>query len=86
MLATLLHILRNFFISVDYTPLAGAPVTFNPGSTTATVTVTVADDALVENTEQFTLSLTSNNQNVAISPTQNQATGNILDNDSTPQN
>ena len=61
-------------------------MTFNPGSTTATVTVTVADDALVENTEQFTLSLTSNNQNVAISPTQNQATGNILDNDSTPQN
>ena len=60
-------------------------MTFNPGSTTATVMVTVIDDTLIENTEQFALSLTSTDQNVAISPTQSLATGNILDNDSTPQ-
>ena len=60
-------------------------MTFNPGSTTATVMVTVIDDTLVENTEQFALSLTSTDQNVAISPTQSQATGNIIDNDSMSQ-
>ena len=60
-------------------------LTFAPGDTSKTVTVTTTDDALdEEDTETFTLTL-SDPTNATLSPTAATATGTIRDNDALPR-
>ena len=64
----------------DYTPISGT-LTFAPGETSKTVSVTVLDDALDENDEVCLLQL-SNATNATIADSQ--ASGTITDDDPTP--
>ena len=64
----------------DYTPISGT-LTFAPGETSKTVSVTVLDDALDENDEVCILQL-SNATNATIADSQ--ASGTITDNDPMP--
>ncbi len=63
---------------VDYTPLTGT-LTFNPGVISQTITVPILEDFVDESSERFFVNLT-NPTNATISD--NQASGNITDNDS----
>src|SRR5207247_1725648 len=70
----------------DYTALSGS-VTIPAGATSATITVPVTDDAIVESTETVTVTLTdiaSGNSGVTLdsTPANRTASLNILDNDS----
>jgi Calx-beta domain/FG-GAP-like repeat/RTX calcium-binding nonapeptide repeat (4 copies) len=62
---------------VDYTPLTGS-LTFNPGTTTQTITVPILDDFVDESNETFFVNLT-NATNATIAD--NKAIGTITDND-----
>jgi chitinase len=53
----------------DYTAVSGT-LTFNPGQTSKSVPVTVADDAIAEDDEAFTLSLSNATGGLAISDVQ----------------
>ena len=55
------------------------PVTFEAGSTRATVNVQITDDNVVESEEDFTAVLSSSESNVMIG--ENTATVSVLDND-----
>ncbi|MGE4011160.1 MAG: Calx-beta domain-containing protein, partial [Alphaproteobacteria bacterium] len=66
----------------DYTATAGL-VSFGAGVTQMTISVAVADDAIVESTESFLLNLTSP---TGATISNNTGIGTIVDNDSTPQN
>ena len=66
--------------SVDYTPVTGT-LTFGAGSTTRTIAVPIADDQTGEDTETFTVTLSSPSSaelDIAL------ATGTIADDDDTP--
>ena len=66
--------------SVDYTPVTGT-LTFGAGSTTRTIAVPIADDQSGEDTETFTVTLSSPSSaelDIAL------ATGTIADDDDTP--
>lgn len=68
----------------DYTAPSGS-VTIVAGTTSATITVPVIDDPIVESDETVIVTLgtiTSGNPQVSIDPAQNQATLTIADNDS----
>jgi hypothetical protein len=67
--------------NVDYLTRTGN-VVIPAGSTSATVAITLCDDALDENSETFTLNLTSQLGAAGISD--DQGTGTITDNDPTP--
>ena len=67
---------------VDFTSIANTVVTFTPGQTTKTMTVTLIGDNIDENDETFVVNL-SNAVNAEISD--NQATGTILDDDPQPE-
>ena len=55
-------------------------LTFSNGSTDPqTVTISTASDTVVENTETFNVSLTTNEANVTVVPTSSVATVNIQD-------
>ena len=62
----------------DYTAIT-MPVTFEAGSTRATVNVQITDDNVIESEEDFTAVLSSSESNVMIG--ENTATVSVLDND-----
>ncbi|MCE9563258.1 MAG: hypothetical protein K8U57_14535 [Planctomycetes bacterium] len=66
----------------DYTGAAGA-VTFTPGETSKSVTIAVAGDTLLEDDETFTVNLTGAT-GATLSPTAANATGTILNDDTSP--
>ena len=55
-------------------------VTFQPGESTASVSVSIVDDSNIENTEMFTARLTTTDSNVVIG-SDDTATVTILDDD-----
>ena len=57
-------------------------VTFQPGESTASVSVSIVDDSNIENTEMFTARLTTTDSNVVIG-SDDTATVTILDDDRT---
>ena len=65
----------------DFEPVSET-VTFLPGETTASVSVSIVDDSNIEDTEMFTATLTTTDSNVVIGDDDN-ATVTILDNDRT---
>jgi large repetitive protein len=65
----------------DYTAVSG-PLTFNPGQTSKYVPVTVADDAIAEDDEAFTLNLSNATGGLAISDAQ--GIGTIQNDDADP--
>ena len=65
----------------DYTALAAATITFNPGETSKVVNVAVAGDTLDEANETFTLNLSSPVNATIADAT---GTGTITDDDATP--
>ena len=73
----------------DYVAQSGT-LTFNPGETVKTVTVTVLNDAIVEDPEAFTVQINNANyaegtpDEVALTITDNSGVGNIVDDDHTP--
>ena len=67
----------------DYTALSGTLV-FAPGTTSQTITVTVAEDLLDEFDETFTVRLSSPSAGAILRPTEAAATGTIADNDPEP--
>ena len=67
----------------DYTAITSMELTFSNGSTgPQTVMISTTSDTVVENTETFTLSLTTDEMNVTIVPTSSVATVNIQDSSS----
>jgi uncharacterized protein YegL len=62
----------------DYTAIAATTLTFAPGETSKTITVSITDDSVVESNENFRVDL-SNATNASI--TDNRGTGTIIDND-----
>ncbi len=67
--------------NVDFTVITGTTLTFPPGTTSQTATVTLLADALDEDDETFTLRL-ANPTNATLNV--DQATGTIRDDDATP--
>ncbi len=67
---------------LDYTAVSGGSVTFNPGETSKSASVTILDDALAEGDETFTLTL-SNPVNAVLTAS-NHALGTIQDNEVSP--
>ena len=68
---------------VDYTNVSNSVLTFTPGgSTIQRITVTIADDDLIEGTERFTASLSTNNSFTRIGSI-NETTVRIIDDDGT---
>src|SRR5439155_31795 len=65
----------------DYTAVSGT-LTFNPGTTSQTVSVPITDDSLNEDDETFTVSLSSPDRAALTSPST--ATDTILNNDAAP--
>ena len=65
---------------MDYQSLSSFPVVFASGASEATVQIAIANDDQVENTEQFSVVLSSTNNDVLITP-RNTATVNIIDTD-----
>ena len=62
----------------DYTAIT-MPVTFEAGSTRATINVQITDDNVIESEEDFTAVLSSSESNVMIG--ENTTTVSVLDND-----
>jgi hypothetical protein len=68
---------------VDYTSVINSSLTFTPGGTTLQrVTVTIANDNLIEGTERFTASLSTSNTFTRIGSI-NETTVRIIDDDGT---
>lgn len=65
----------------DYTAIAQSTLTFNPGQTTQTISVTVQSDSVDEDDETFFVNLTAP---VSAILENNQAEGTILDDDAAP--
>ena len=63
----------------DYISLSNSPVSF-PGSNSVIVPITIINDDLVEDTEQFRVQLSSSNPDVILNPIQ-MATVDIIDTD-----
>ena len=72
-------------LAADFTPISGATVSFAASSTTPqTVNVVIANDALDENDETFSLALTNLVATGDVTLGAAAATGTILDDDATP--
>jgi hypothetical protein len=65
----------------DFQRLVNFPLSFPAGTTSATVTVRVFGDFIIENDEQFTVTL-QNPSNATIAPGQGTGTGTIINDDS----
>ena len=65
----------------DYDSLVNTPSTFQPGDTRVCVSVTINDDTMLEETESFTVTLTTQDSRVNLQRTT--ATITILDTDGT---
>ena len=53
----------------DYDSLANAPLIFQPGNTRVCVSVTINDDTMLEETEAFTVTLTTQDSRVNLQRT-----------------
>jgi len=58
-------------------------VTFLPGNTTVCETIGIVNDSIVEDTESFSVTLASNDSQVTVNATSDEATILITDNDRT---
>lgn len=67
----------------DYLATSGT-VTFNPGDTSKTIQVSINGDRLVESNETFMVNLSNMSDNATISPTADQGTGTIVNDDHAP--
>ena len=66
----------------DFTPINGQVLTFFPAQSRQTVNVNIADDAVLENVEQFSVVLTQiNNSQAQVVDVLNSTTVTISDND-----
>lgn len=74
----------NATAGVDYTGVSGT-LTFLEGQRTATFTVPVLDDALVEGPETFTLTLSNPTGGTSVNPALSKATVRIVDDDTAIQ-
>ena len=65
----------------DYTEVNGHTLTFSPEERRQTLSITIIDDTVLEDTEQFSVSMTQSDQRAQVMETQNMTTVMIIDND-----
>ena len=65
----------------DYTEVNGHTLTFSPEERRQTLSITIIDDAVLEDTEQFFISMTQSDPRAEVMETQNVTTVTVMDND-----